>query len=456
MLAGPLALLVALALTSAASAASYTVTDLGTLGGETSEANAINNAGEVAGTADTSFTHSGQVLHHAFRYSDGKLTDLSPGGPGSGESCSGCTQAYAINGFGDVAGGEGTESGDVHPSVWKANGTGQAAPAPDVDSEATGINDADEVIGTQGDGSSPWLDTSEGLTTVLKLKDRSFRQGGTALGINNKGEVVGASTVSAWMAFLYSGGVMHELGTLGGESSVATALNESGTIVGSSEFAGGRAEAVHAFSYHEGTMTDLGTLPEVIESEALAVNESDEIVGTSGGHAFLYRDGSMTDLNSLIPSTSGWTLTTAKGINASGEIVGTGLHNGIKRAFLLQPAAPTASVSLVSTTIAINRRGQAAIMLTCTGTAPSCVGALTLTAQTTVGRGRNKHTITVTIGTVSGSIASGQTATVELRMNATGRALLSASHGTLAASLKIVKSSPAPTQEQTEAVSLVR
>lgn len=56
-------------------------------------------------------------------------------------------------------------------------------------------------------------------------------------------------------------------------------------------------------------------------------------------HAFLYRWGRMVDLNTLIPHPSNWTLTAANGINDSHLIVGTGLHNGVQRGFVLTPKA---------------------------------------------------------------------------------------------------------------------
>ncbi|MDQ2799635.1 MAG: PEP-CTERM sorting domain-containing protein, partial [Armatimonadota bacterium] len=72
------------------------------------------------------------------------------------------------------------------------------------------------------------------------------------------------------------------------------------------------------------------------------INASGEIVGLcrrQGGipHAFLWRNGHMTDLNRAGLSASGWTLTEAVGINASGQIVGTGFRNHRYHAFLLTP-----------------------------------------------------------------------------------------------------------------------
>jgi probable HAF family extracellular repeat protein len=43
----------------------------------------------------------------------------------------------------------------------------------------------------------------------------------------------------------------------------------------------------------------------------------------------------MLDLNKLIPSGSGWALSSATGINISGQIVGNGTINGQQHAFLL-------------------------------------------------------------------------------------------------------------------------
>jgi probable HAF family extracellular repeat protein len=45
----------------------------------------------------------------------------------------------------------------------------------------------------------------------------------------------------------------------------------------------------------------------------------------------------MKDLNKLIPTGSGWVLTEADGINASGQIIGMGTHSGQEHAFLLTP-----------------------------------------------------------------------------------------------------------------------
>ena len=67
-------------------------------------------------------------------------------------------------------------------------------------------------------------------------------------------------------AFLYRGGVMHDLGTLGGQNSVANAINNSGQIVGYSQVAPSAADLqsgqqiYHGFLYESGKMIDLNTM----------------------------------------------------------------------------------------------------------------------------------------------------------------------------------------------------
>jgi probable HAF family extracellular repeat protein len=195
-----------------------------------------------------------------------------------------------------------------------------------------------------------------------------------ATAINNSGQVVGSSTSSTSHkphAFLYSGGSMTDLGTLGGPSSVAYGINAGGQVVGLADLP--QSNVFHAFRWTNGTMEDLGTLPgqnisygyainaggqvvgEAFASDATSravrysggraynidtigtyfsrandINDSGQIVGhvriristyNSQDHAFLRTsDGTMTDLGPLPSDPSGSTY--AYGINASGQIVG--------------------------------------------------------------------------------------------------------------------------------------
>jgi len=123
-------------------------------------------------------------------------------------------------------------------------------------------------------------------------------------------------------AFSYSNGVMTDLGTLGGNNSSATALNATGTVVGSADTAAG---ASHAFVDRSGVMTDLGTLDGATAgSTALAVNDAGQVVGYStapggtGDVAFLDSDGTMTDLGTI----DGGTASVANGINDAGVVIG--------------------------------------------------------------------------------------------------------------------------------------
>ena len=168
----------------------------------------------------------------------------------------------------------------------------------------------------------------------------------TAYGINNNGQVVGASSTAgdaAVHAFLYSGGSMQDLGTLGGSASLAYAINNKGQVVGwSSTFGGIDGDAV-AFLYSGGVMQNLGTLGGAI-SVAFAINNRGQVVGfsrtVSGTAAFLWSDGVMTDLNTLLPENSGWYLGAAQGINDQGQIVGDGTApDGQQHAFLLSGGA---------------------------------------------------------------------------------------------------------------------
>ncbi|WP_018986979.1 HAF repeat-containing PEP-CTERM protein [Methylophilus methylotrophus] len=151
--------------------------------------------------------------------------------------------------------------------------------------------------------------------------------------INDHGQVVGRGTFNgAQRAFLYSNGNVLDLGTLGGASSTATAINNRGVIVGSSLNSSG---ANRAFIYENGVMRDLGTLGGN-SSIANNLNDSGQIVGSSDNSAFLYtgfQNSALINLNLIAPS--GWTLTSAQDINRYGQILVNGSHQNQSKSLVI-------------------------------------------------------------------------------------------------------------------------
>jgi probable HAF family extracellular repeat protein len=219
-------------------------------------------------------------------------------------------------------------------------------------SVAHGINNSGQVVGVSytSSGNGRAFLYSGGVMTNLGTLGGATS---AANGINNSGQVVGESLTSSGNtnAFLYSGGTMTDIGTLGDNFSIANGINSSGQVVGVSETHGGTYDA---FLYSGGSMIDIGGAA----SSAIGINNSGEVVGAENGsngnsYAFLYTSGTgLEDLNTLYASLlvsgtgtkTGFTsLLEATSINSSGEIAGYGnYYNGTvieNQAFLLSPAA---------------------------------------------------------------------------------------------------------------------
>ena len=161
-----------------------------------------------------------------------------------------------------------------------------------------------------------------------------------AVGVNNSGQVVGNSYTdwgspdSRAFSWTASEGII-DLGTLGGRTSEARAVNASGQVVGMSSLAQDRAR--HAFMWTAaGGMIDLGHLGGGY-STAAAVNASGQVVGFSEtsqpeGHAFSWTPaGGMIDLGTLGGRYSG-----AFAINDRGQVVGESITaDGCKACVLL-------------------------------------------------------------------------------------------------------------------------
>lgn len=164
------------------------------------------------------------------------------------------------------------------------------------------------------------------------------RSGGCSV-INNKGQVVGDSRRidGNTHAFLYSNGIMTDLGTLPGATySAATGINDNGQIVGwclydEPNTYGNPIDKRRAFLYTDGTMVDLGTLPGGDFSEACDINDNGQIVGFSNNasdgqrHAFLYNHGEMIDLHTLL---GGGLFSIASSINNNSQIACCSSING--------------------------------------------------------------------------------------------------------------------------------
>ena len=91
------------------------IKDLGTLGGDNSEAIWLNETGDVAGSADLAGP-TGNQTHDAVLWRDGKIHDLGtvPGDP--------CSRGRGINSRGQVVGGSSDCHNFLHAFVWEEEG----------------------------------------------------------------------------------------------------------------------------------------------------------------------------------------------------------------------------------------------------------------------------------------------------------------------------------------------
>lgn len=312
---------------------SYTITDLGTLGGLSSAAFGINNLGQVVGGADLS-----DGKRHAFRWDSGVMTDLGVLPNDQYSEASGINNLGAICGYSSFSG-----TGLWDAFVWENGGMTRLphlTGAQTGDTSAFAINDTGQVVGyslAAPKESHPFLWESGVMTDIFT----TYGVGGIAWDMNNAGQVV-----AGYSLLDLASGIATNLGTLGGKTTQALGLSSNGKVVGWSERVAGE-RIFHAFLWENGNIVDL--IPGSATSRAEAVNSSGYVVGRAygaNGYGFLYIPVSgARDLVEFIPANSGWSDLSPQDMNDAGQIVGYGTIDGLPHAFLMTPVAiPATSV----------------------------------------------------------------------------------------------------------------
>lgn len=333
-----------------AAQAAYTVTDLGTLGGPTSSARGINDAGIIVGEADYTGGHS-----HAFKWQAGVMTDLTTFGDLTSIAC-------GINSAGDIVGWTSAQSNVFWGGtafVLPHTGSNAFFVGKGANTGANGIDDYGQVCGNTGysmlqdNYAFTWY---KGTLTYLPTLGSYCKADDIVDNV-----VAGKATLSNgdehpvyWDEF-----GIHDLGTFGGQSGEATRIFDSAgrEVVGYAQTTSGDNHAFWADPYG---MSDLGTLGGNSSfAYGIVWGDSVNIVGSaalSDGtySAFLYQffSGAMYDLNAFIPPGSGWRLQNAWDGNGYGQIVGDGTIGGATHAFLLTPNVKVASITVSPKTVA--------------------------------------------------------------------------------------------------------
>lgn len=399
----------------------YAVTELGTLGGYGSSAADFNQAGQVVGVTGS----------HAVLWDNGAVIDLGTlGGNWS--------VAHAINDLGQVV-GRGTLPGEqithaflVTPQggVWFRDndldgrndfmidlGTLNGATIV----EPVDINNAGQVVGTAfSSGGQAFLwDPVNGMT-ALPAPAGTYTYAG---GINEFGQVAGQvwfydpltgggpNSACLWDA---TGGMTVLGAGPGYTNSYASVINDVGQVAGGRWNAPGEI-APPAFLWTpdapngpSGSFIDLGLLPGADLSEALAINNAGQVVGSSSNvaydesenyywyynpRAFLWdaTDGMVNLQDQLLPGSDA-TLQYAAAINDDGAIVVDGYNSlGEGRAYLLTPIPSDTPTISIADAQAVTEGNTGASLVTFTVTMSEV----------------SNQTVTVDFSTAAGSATAG-------------------------------------------------
>lgn len=299
------------------------------------------------------------------------LIDLGflPGGGGQESSAAG------INNAGQVV-GISTSTDGSRAFIWQ-NGTmtslGVMGGTPfgvAGGSRAVGINASGQVVGESSNvfGARGFVWQNGSFTDVGLLP------GGVGpispLAINANGQVVGGGyTDSSYRAFLWQGGSISDLGTLAGGTSQATAINALGTVVVNHFGA-----ASTAATWQNGALRALGALPGGLGTQANGINASGQVVGSGSNaagklRAVIWNNGIASSLGILGSRSGEIAFSSAKAINDGGQVVGNASSSLGQSAFIWSSATgmvdvhtllPPGSDVRVSGAAAINDNGQIA------------------------------------------------------------------------------------------------
>lgn len=348
----------------------YRLVDLGTLGGPQSYLNngndgsfsvsLLNKRGILAGSADTVAVDSFPdfcfnddcYASHAFQWQNGVVTDL--GALADGVS----STSNWISATGLIAGT--SENGELDPLLpnfpenravlWRKGRIIDLGTLPQGGYESVGnaVNSRGELIGFALDaipdsnslacpGFCP-TQTRAFLWQGGVMQDLGTLGGPDALAqfINEQGQIVGWSytssdpntscpsvfslTIGSFIWDKQTG--MKSVGTLGGTCTIATGLNNRGMVVGNDV---SNDQIQRAFLWNNNSIQDLGGTAAGSDTAGEAVNDNGEIAGfavfpgDAVGHAALWRKvGDITDLGAVDQDTFSF----ASAINSTTQIVG--------------------------------------------------------------------------------------------------------------------------------------
>jgi len=170
-------------------------------------------------------------VRHAFIWKDGLITDL--GAPGGDSNFS---NSVAINDSGAVVGNGSSDIAPYTPhGFFWANTSTDIGTLGGVGTTVEALNGLGQVVGWSYPASGfsrPFLWQNGQMTDLGTLGGDNF---GTANDLNEASQVVGYASTPAFHSFhsfLWQNGQMTDLGTLGGNLSSAVAINNKGWIVG--------------------------------------------------------------------------------------------------------------------------------------------------------------------------------------------------------------------------------